>query len=222
MSIFYMTEIEQIELLKKWWKRHHNTVITVTSLILLLISGLRYWQWHHRKYIENASNAYEHLMVAFSNQDYDSVQSFANQLTSRYSNTVYADTARLVQAKLSLSAGDYSKAKVALQEVADHSKFDVLADVSRLRLARILIYETAYDSALQELDRMKNSHYSSLQAELRGDILLAQSKVPQAEQAYQSAKAEIEKSGVTNAFLEMKRHNLRASLTPVQTAHTLS
>lgn len=216
MSTIYMTEVEQIELLKKWWKRYHRVIITSLSVLLLVFSGVRYWQWHQQKHAEDASNAYEHLMVAFSSEDSESVQAYAQQLVSQYGGTVYADTARLIQAKLALSSGDFAKAKLGLQAVADHSKFDILADLARLRLARILIYEKAYTAALRELDRVKNSHYASLQTELRGDIYYAQSNLQKARKEYQHAKADIEKSGVNNLFLEMKQHNLR--IATVQTA----
>ncbi len=225
MSSVYMTEVEQIEMIKKWWKRYHQIILTSLSVLLLLISGARYWQWHQQKRAEDASNAYEHLMVAFSGQDSESIQAYAQQLVSQYSGTVYADTARLIQAKLALSSGDYAAAKLALQAVAAHSKFDILADVAHLRLARILIYEKSYDAALQELERVKNTNYLSLRTELRGDIYYAQGKFSEAQHEYQSAKTEVEKSGINNLFLEMKQQNVLIalhSLTPIHTAHALS
>ena len=135
MSTVYMTEVEQIELIKKWWKRHHRVIVTSLSIILLLVSAGRYWQWHQQKHTEDASNAYEHLMVAFSGQDSESVQAYA---------------------------------------------------------------------------------------ELRGDIYYAQNKLQKARREYQAAKSDIEKSGVSSVFLEMKQHNLHASSSTVHTAHSLS
>lgn len=212
MSSVYLTEVEQIELIKKWWKRYQQVIVTGLSVLLLLLSGARYWQWHQEKRAEDASNAYEHLMVAFSSQNAESIQAYAHQLLNQYSGTVYADTARLIQAKLALSAGDYASAKVSLQEVASHSKFDILAEVAHLRIARILIYEKSYDAALQELERVKNTNYLSLCTELRGDIYYAQGKFQEAHREYQIAKAEIEKSGIHNLFLEMKQKNVLVAL----------
>lgn len=225
MSSIYMTEVEQIELIKKWWKQYQQIILTSISVILLIISGARYWQWHHHKRVEDASNAYEHLMVAFSSQDTESIQAYAQQLVSRYSGTVYADTARLIQAKLAVSAGNYAEAKQALQAVTTHSKLEILVDVAHLRMARILIYEKAYDAALAELDQVKNSNYLSLRSELRGDIYYAQGHYQKAQQAYQIAKSEVEKSGMSNLFLEMKQQNVLVALheaTPVHTAHAMS
>lgn len=222
MSTVYMTEVEQIELIKKWWKRYHRVIVTSLSVILLLVSAGRYWQWHQQKHTEDASNAYEHLMVAFSGQDSEAVQAYAQQLVTHYSKTVYADTARLIQAKLFLTSGDYAQAKQALESVADHSNFIVLADVARLRLARILLHEKAYDSALKQLKLVKGTNYASLRTELRGDIYYAQNKLQKARREYQAAKSDIEKSGVSSVFLEMKQHNLHASSSPVHTAHSLS
>lgn len=225
MSSVYMTEVEQIEMIKTWWKRHHRVIIISLSIILLLTSGARYWQWHQEKRTEDASNAYEHLMVAFSSKDSESIQAYAQQLVTHYSGTVYADTARLLQAKLALSEDDLVQAKAKLKEVAAQSKFAILADVARIRLARILLHEKEYAAALQELDAVKSTNYVALQSELRGDIYYAQGKFQQAHQAYQLAKTDIEKSGINNLFLEMKQQNVQVALhssTPVHTAHALS
>lgn len=34
-----------------------------------MISGLKYWNWHVEKVTQQASSAYENLMIAFSNKD---------------------------------------------------------------------------------------------------------------------------------------------------------
>lgn len=225
MSSVYMTEVEQIEMIKTWWKRYHRVVIISLSVILFLISGARYWQWHQQKRTEDASNAYEHLMVAFSSKDSESVQAYAQQLVTHYSGTVYADTARLLQAKLAVSEDDLAQAKTKLKEVATWSKFAILADVARIRLARILLHEKDYNAALQQLDAVKNTHYVALQSELRGDIYYAQGKFQQAKQAYRVAETDIEKSGINNLFLEMKQQNVQVALhssTPVHPARALS
>ncbi len=210
MSSVYLTETEQIELLKKWWKRYHRIVIIALSLVLLATSGLKYWHWHRQKVSEQASNAYEHLMVAFSNQDNKSARSYVHQLATQYPGTVYADTARLIQAKLDVTSGHYDKARIALLDVATHSKFKVLVDIARLRLARVLAYEKSYPAALQELAQVSDGSYDALRAELRGDIYYAMGQLQQAQDEYQTAKKDVEKSGINNLFLDMKQHQLLA------------
>ncbi|PJD93962.1 MAG: hypothetical protein CK424_00970 [Legionella sp.] len=207
-----MTETEQIELLKKWWKRYHNIVIVTLSIILLAASGAKYWHWHRQTVSEQASNAYEHLMVAFSNQDFKSARSYTNQLMTQYPGTVYADTAQLIQAKLDVTSGHYAKARVVLHKVATHSKFKVLVDIARLRLARVLAYEKSYDTALHELAQITDANYEALRAELRGDIYYAMGKLEQAQSDYQTAKKDMEKSGIINPFLDMKQHELLAAI----------
>lgn len=225
MSTVYMTEVEQLEVLKRWWKRYQQVILTGLTVVLLLVSGVRYWQWHQQKVTEQASNAYEHLMMAFSSQDAEAVSAYAQQLVTQYSGTIYADTAHLIRAKLALATGKYADAKQALQAVAVHSKFTILADVARLRLARVFMYEKAYDAALQQLELVKNINYVALRTELRGDIYFAMGKLKAAKHEYQVAQASIEKTGVNNLFLEMKQHDVLIAMhaaTPVHTAHALS
>ncbi len=136
MSV-YMTEAEQIEAIKKWWKKYNNIIIISFSLVLLCMSGYKYWNWHQNKILEQASNAYEHMLVAFSNQDNKSVRAFADQLINEYGQTVYADAARLTLAKIWVTRDKYSKAKDTLEYVAQHSKMPSLQAVAKIRLAFI-------------------------------------------------------------------------------------
>lgn len=225
MSTVYMTEEEQIEALKAWWKRYQRIVIIAVSVILLAVSGWKYWHWHQQKMTEQASTAYEHLMTAFSNQDTKAVRSYAQQLTSHYPGTVYADTAYLMQAKLDIAAGQDAQARQSLSQVAAHSKFAILSDVARLRLARVLAYEKSYEEALKTLDNVRSPNFDVSRSELRGDIYHAMGKYQEALDAYQMAKENAQQSGIGHPFLEMKQQDLLAviqSSTGVRNAHALS
>lgn len=221
----YMTETEQIEILKTWWKRYQNVVFIGVSVFLLSFSGVKYWYWHQQKVSEQASTAYEHLMGAVSAHDNKAVRSYTHQLIESFPGTVYSDTAHLIQARVETTAGHYIKAKAALKEVITHSKFKAFVDVARLRLARILAFEQSYDLALQELDNVKDATYQAVQAELRGDIFYAKGQLELAASEYQSAKTGTEKSGIGNLFLDMKQHDVLAVIKPatsVQSAHAIS
>lgn len=209
MSV-YMTEEEQLEAIKKWWNKYSNLVTVVLSLILLSIAGYKYWHWHQEKISMQASNAYEQLMVAFSNQNNKSVRAYANQLINEYGETVYADAARLTLAKLYVAHDQYNKAVKMLEYVANNSKMTALKQVAKIRIARLLVAEKSFDKALAELAPVVDMAYMPVINELKGDIYTATGKYQQAIISYKEAISEVRNNGMGNLFLEMKTNELAA------------
>lgn len=211
MSV-YMTEEEQVELIKSWWKKYSGIIIVSLSILLLVLSAVRYWHWHQENKIKQASNTYERMMLAFSNSDYKSVKSYSRQLIDDYNKTVYADSARLILAKIAINHEKYGYAKNLLAIVAKNSKSNLMMDIARIRLSRILIEEKAYDEALLQLNGISNSPYFPMVDELKGDIYTAMGKNFDAAKHYQEAINAVEKNGVGNLFLEMKSSELLAEV----------
>ena len=209
MSI-YMTEAEQLDAIKKWWKRYSNVVTVVLSLILLAVSGYKYWNWHQDKVNQQASNAYEHLMLAFSNQDNKGIRSYANQLLKDYDQTIYADAARLTLAKLYAVRDKYAQALEELNYVATHSKMGTMQQVAKIRMARLFLAEKEYDKALSKLSQVESSAYVPVVNELRGDIFAAMGDYQQAIASYKKAISQVQTQGMGNLFLEMKTNELAA------------
>ncbi len=209
MSV-YMTEAEQLEAIKKWWKRYNNLITIVLSVVLLAISGFKYWNWHQEKISQQASNAYEHLMLSLSNQDNRGVRGYANQLLKDYGQTIYADAARLTLAKLYVVREKYPKAQEELEYVATHSKMVALQQIARIRLARLLAANQSYTKALNELSQVDGTVYLPVVNELRGDIYAATKQYPKAVNFYRKAISEVQTNGMGNLFLEMKTNELVA------------
>lgn len=211
MSV-YMTEEEQLEAIKKWWGRYSTLITVLLSLLLLGISGYKYWSWHQEKITTQASNAYEHLMVAFSNHDNKGIKSYSNQLITDYSDSVYAHVARLSMAKLYVSRKKFDKAKEMLDAVATTSPMTALKQVAKIRIARLLTAEKNYDKALSELTKVDDTAYMPVVNELKGDIYAATGKYEQAISSYKEAIIAVKTQGMGNLYLEMKTNEL-ASLT---------
>jgi predicted negative regulator of RcsB-dependent stress response len=209
MSV-YMTEEEQLAAIKGWWNKHSNVLTVILSLALLAVAGFKYWNWHQEKISSQASSAYERLMVAFLNQDDKGIQSFANQLVNDYSQTVYADAARLTLAKLQVGKEKFDEAQQSLEYVAAHSKMPALKQVARLRIARLLAAKKAYGKALAELAVVDDAAYKPVVNELKGDIYAAQGQYQQAILAYKEAITEVRTNGMGNLFLEMKTNEIAA------------
>lgn len=209
MSI-YMTEDEQLEAMKTWWKRYNGIVIVAVSVVMLTISGFRYWTWHEAKVTQLASNTYEQLMLAFSNQDNKGVSGYAKLLLTDYNQTVYADAARLTLAKRFVAREKYAQAREELSYVALHSKMPALKQVAKIRLARLLAADKSYDSALSELKDITDLAYLPVINELKGDIYAATGRYRQAGEFYREAITAVQEKGMGNLFLEMKTNELAA------------
>jgi predicted negative regulator of RcsB-dependent stress response len=209
MSV-YMTEEEQLEALKKWWNKYSNPIVITISIILLAIAGYKYWAWHQEKTTALASSAYEQLMVSFSQQDEPNIQAHANQLIKQYNGTIYADVARLILAKQSITNGNLKQAEEQLRSVASKSPMASMQQVAKIRLARILISQKQYVKAQNELKHVADASYKPMINELRGDIYAATGKYNLAIAAYRKAIDANISQGLGNTFLEMKSNELAA------------
>lgn len=209
MSV-YMTEEEQLDAIRKWWQRNNTWIMLVLSCVLLAVSGYKYWNWHVEKVTTQASNTYEHMMVAFSESDNKSVRAYANDLITNYGQTVYADAARLALAKLLVNKNKLDKAREMLNQVVINSKMTALKQVARIRIARLLTAEKSYEKALEELAVTEDKSYMPIVNELKGDIFAATGQYQQAITSYKEAISEVRNHGMGNLFLEMKTNELAA------------
>ena len=207
-----MTETEQLEEIKKWWLKHQSLITILLSLVLITVAGSRYWNWHVEKTMQQASTAYDNMMLASTNNDDKATQSYANQLINDYSQTVYATAAHLTLAKVFVKSKDYKKATDELSQVAQHAKVETLRQLATLRLARLLIAQKNYDNALTELASLEKSPYTSIVNQLKGDIFVAKGDYSKASALYQAAIKELQTQGVSNLYLEMKRNAVVSQL----------
>lgn len=207
MSV-YMTEDEQLESIKKWWQKNGNIITVVVSIILLCVAGYRYMHWHQDKLKQQASVAYENMMVAFSNQDIKQVKSYANELIKDYSHSVYADVAHMTLAKIYVSKEKLDQAKAELQQVATKSQMPALKQIAKIRIARIYAASKSYNDALKELSAIDEKAYLPVINELKGDIYSVTGKYQEAIKSYRLAIDEVKTNGMGNLFLEMKTNEL--------------
>lgn len=209
MSV-YMTEDEQLAAIKKWWQKYSTLITVILSIILLMASGYRYWQWHQEKVTAQASNAYEYMMIAYSDHNNKRVKAYANQLITENGRSVYADGARLILAKLYANHENYAKASEMLEYVAQNSPMKALKQVAALRIARLHVAQKNYDKALEELSRVDDSAWLPVVNELKGDIYAATGQYKLAMVSYREAMSEVRTHGMGNLYLEMKTNELAA------------
>jgi predicted negative regulator of RcsB-dependent stress response len=203
-----MTEDEQLEVIKKWWKRYGHLITVFISIVLLCVAGYRYMYWHQDKVKTQASNAYEHMMLSFSNHNIKSVRSYANELIKDYNNTVYSDIAHMTLAKIYVEKNKLGQAKNELQLVASNSRMLPLKQIAKIRIARILASVKEYSNALTELSTVDDTTYLPVINELKGDIYGATGQYQNAINAYRLAITAVKNNGMGNLFLEMKTNEL--------------
>jgi predicted negative regulator of RcsB-dependent stress response len=206
----YMTETEQLEAIKAWWQRHQRLISLVLSIVLVSVAGYKYWNWHSEKMAWQASASYERLMAASSGNDSKAIEAYSKTLINDYPKTVYADAAELVLATHWVSLEKWNEAKNVLDHVALHATMPALKQVARIRLARILIEQKAFDKALGYLDQMDSSVYKPLVDELKGDVYVATGRYQEADVLYSEARDEAKIRGIGNLFLDMKANELAA------------
>jgi predicted negative regulator of RcsB-dependent stress response len=195
MAHLDLEEQEQIDSLKTWWKMYGNLVTGVVVAASIAVIAWQGWNWYQRNQTAQAAAIYGVLEQAAALRDGQKVKSAAGELAEKFGGTSYAWLGALVAAKQSFDSGDLKTARAQLTWAADNAK-DEVKDLARLRLAAVLLDEKAYDEALKQLESPHAAAFDARFLELKGDVLTAQGKLPEARTAY---KAALDKSETTTA-----------------------
>ena len=208
MAHYDLEEQEQIDSIRTWWKMYGNLVTGIVVAGSLVVIGWQGWNWHQRSQAAQASAIYGVLEQAVAARDAQKVKAAAGELAEKFGGTTYAALGALVAARQSFEAGDLKTARAQLTWAADNGK-DEIRDLARLRLASVLLDEKAYDEALKQLEAAHAAAFAARFLELKGDVLVAAGKKPEARAAYQAAleKGEV-REGRGGAGRELLRQKL--------------
>lgn len=205
-----LEEQEKLASLKAWWKDYGGMILLVVVAASLTIAGWRGWQWYQQNQSVQAGGLYEQLSKAAQAGDAKAVRDASGALIENYPRTLYASMGALTAARFLFDQGDLKNVKAQLEWVAASSKSPEFRDTARLRLAAVLMEEKAYDAALKALEGEHSPHFDSQYAAMRGDILFASGKRPEARSAYQAALEQAKKHNSGAAFQESVRMRLEA------------
>ncbi|MDB5808704.1 MAG: hypothetical protein JWN94_826 [Betaproteobacteria bacterium] len=211
MAVYDLEEQEQIDEMKAWWKQFGGLVILVVAVALLTVGGMRGWSYYQMKQGLEASELFAQMQGAVGANEPKKVQDIAAVITDRYKRTGYAAFAALAAAKAAFDTGDRATAKTRLQWVVDNGRDAETRDIARLRLAAVLLDEKSYDDALKLVDSEHVEPFSTLYADLKGDILVAQGKPEDARAAYQVALDKSDSRSGYRALIQVKRDALGAA-----------
>lgn len=196
MSV-HLSEEEQLEVLKRWWKDYGRTVIIAVLVAVVGYFGYTTWQDQKRQKIEKASEVYEQLLKlanaeqgkVLTDSDKATIKHLAGELKDGNSKSLYAHSAAFFLAKLAVEEGNLDAAVNELKWVLSAQPEAATEQLARLRLARVLTAQKAFDDALAQLSPEPAAAFTSEYAEARGDILKLQGDLDAARTAFEKALA---------------------------------
>jgi len=198
-----LEEQEQIANFKAFWDRFGNPIMWVLIIALLGYAGYNYWNSHQRGQTAEASGLYDGLVTAAEAKDMAKVKRFTADIESKFGSTAYAQMAALTAAKAAFDANDLATAKAQLQWAIDHGN-EEYKSVARLRMSGVLLDEKAYDQALALLNAEFPVQFAAEVADRKGDVLVAQNKLPEARTAYQAALDKMDKKHPGRQIVQVK------------------
>lgn len=186
------SEEEQLEVIKRWWKENGTSLIAGAVLAAAGVLGWNAWQNYQEGQAEAASVRYQQLvnMTAgntLADDQLANARELIDEITSDHGNTLYAELAQLLEARLAVQQGDLDAAKSALENVASNSSRRYVQSLAWLRLARIEIANGNPQAALSLLDESISDALAAQQANVRGDAYAALDQIGQARDAWQTA-----------------------------------
>ena len=199
-----LEEQEQIEALKGWWKQNGKLVIVAVLAACVAFAAVTGWRWHKERQGDEAAQLYGELERAMQASDAKKVAETSARIMDQYSGTAYGAMAALVAAKSSFDAGDLKTAGARLAWAVDHARDEETRAAARLRLAGVRLDEKQYDEALRLLDEKHPESFDGLYADLRGDVLVAQGKLPEARAAYKQALEKLAPEATYRLIVQVK------------------
>lgn len=185
---------EQLDAVKRWWKENGISLVTGAVLAAAGVFGWNAWQDYQQGQAEAASMRYQQLvnMTAGNELGEDqlaSAREMVSDITDAHGDTLYAELALLLDARLAVQQGDLESAKTALENVANDSSRRYVQSLAWLRLARVELADDNPEQALALLDEPISDALAAQRANVRGDALIAQGDTDGARDAWETAIA---------------------------------
>lgn len=186
------TEEEQLDAIKRWFKENGVSLIAGVAIAAAGVFGWNTWQDYKANQAEAASMRYQQLLNLAMEEDageaeVDRARALVGEITEEHEDTLYADLARLLGARLAVTDGDNAAARDALQSMIDSSERDYLKGVARLRLARLQVVDGDAEMALATLETGIPEALDAQRADVRGNAYHSLGREAEARDAWQEA-----------------------------------
>jgi predicted negative regulator of RcsB-dependent stress response len=204
----YETEEQQVEAIKGFWKENGTAIIVGVGIGL---AGLFGWQQYNDMVIEDKEAQSITFQSVLEGIDSEDGMLKAEAFTKENSDSGYALLTSLVAAQKAVENKDFEAAKLHLNMAVSNSPNVAIADLAKIRLARVESQLGDTISALATLDSVQSLSYIDQVQEVKGDIYVATKEFDKAKEAYDAVLAEQPQ----NRIVEMKLSNLNYAATEV-------
>jgi len=204
----YLSEKEQIQVIKTWWKENGTFVIAGLVLGIGGLAGWNYWKSYKMTRAEAAGAVYESLVSAVDGRDPGAAAADLETLQSDYGATPYLDQGRLMMARLLVDQGDFQGAAQQLDAVITSTADPELERVARIRLARVLLASGEDGRALEVLDLARAGAFAARFHEVRGDVLASRGEAQAASEEYEQALEDPAEGVIDRQAVRLKMDSL--------------
>lgn len=207
MSSEYLnkTEEQQFEEAKNWFKENSTPILLAIFVFATASFGWNFWKSHQAESAIQASTSYQATMEAYE-QDPVKNQPLVAKFLEEAKGTNYAIFMQLEDAKNAVAKGDFAAAKSQLQAALNEVKDPSLQSIIRFRLAAVDFQLKEFDSALVNLEQIKDQAWDARKQLFIADLLSAKGDKEAAKSAYEQIKAKM--SGQERELIELKINNL--------------
>ena len=173
----YSSDEERFSAFINFFKDHKNSLlIGFFLLIFILISSVSYKSYSSSQNLK-AGEIYDAWFVGLANDSASTSDNKENfdKLQEKYSNTGYAQLARMIRGSSFAREGDLDAALVDFQQLLDATSGffgnDMLNSIAKINIARIELSKQNYSNALEVLDSFNSESEHPLVYEVKGDAL---------------------------------------------------
>ncbi len=206
-----LQEQEQLDALKAFWKRYGDAITWLLTAVLVAYAGYTGWNWWQREQSLKAGAMYDELERAVQAGDAEKTARVFEDMKQRFARTAYTQQAGLLAARVQFDKDKMDGARAALVWVAENAQEEEYRVIARVRLAGLLMEAKQYDEALKQLDAAKAVPFQALVADRRGDVLLAQGKKAEAQEAYEQARKAMDDKQAYRELVDAKLTALGAA-----------
>lgn len=207
------TEEEQLEAIKRWWKENGMALVAGVVIAAAGFFGWNAWQDYQANQAEASSLRYQQLINLASQDDLEEADrdrafELIDEIIDQHGDTLYADLAGLIEARLAVAQDDLVAAQAALGDVIGRTSRDYIQSLARLRLARLQLATEDPEAALSTLDEDIAESLAAQRADIRGDAYLALEREDEAREAYREAFALADEHDQPLYGVQLKLDNL--------------